>query len=61
MADLESIIQDELGAVSEYAALARDTSDHTLRALLLSIVADEYGHARSFSIMQDLMGDGGES
>lgn len=55
MQELEAAIQDELQGVEEYAELARKLDDRTLRALLLSIIADEYGHARSFSILQQLL------
>lgn len=57
-ARLEGIIRDELGAVADYALLARDADDDVLRALLLSIVADEFGHARFFSLLQHARREG---
>jgi rubrerythrin len=36
--------------------MALETTDPTLRALILSITGDEYGHARSFAVMLTLSG-----
>lgn len=53
--ELEAAIRDELDAVHECSELARKLDNRTLRALLLSIIGDGYGHARSFSVIQELM------
>lgn len=52
---LTEVINDELDAMSQYAAMARDTANPTLKMLLSSIAADEYGHSRVFITMQELM------
>lgn len=53
--ELEAAIMDELTAVSEYAEIARKLNNRTLRALVLSIIGDEYGHARTWMTMQELL------
>lgn len=47
-------IADELGAVAIYATMANMVKNPTLKAILLSIVADEYGHARTFMTIFEL-------
>lgn len=44
--ELEKAIQEELCAVSLYAEIADEAPCDELRELILSIVGDEYGHAR---------------
>ncbi|BAS28256.1 ferritin-like domain-containing protein [Limnochorda pilosa] len=53
--DIAEAIQDELGAVSMYARMASEAGDPVLRAILLNIAGDEYGHARVFMTMQEMM------
>ena len=43
-----SSIEDELNAVSEYAQLAIMAPELEQRLLFLTLVADEFGHARTF-------------
>lgn len=43
---VEDAIVDEIGAVSMYAAMANMVDDPLLKALILSIAGDEYGHAK---------------
>lgn len=43
---VEEAITDEIGAVSMYAAMANMVDDPLLRALILNIAGDEYGHAK---------------
>jgi len=50
---IEAAIRDELTAVGEYAALARDTEDQVLRMILYSVAGDEYGHARTFETIKN--------
>jgi len=53
---IEAALADELGAIGEYGEMAAETTDPTLRALILAIAGDEYGHARSFATMLALNG-----
>ncbi len=43
---VEDAIMDEIGAVSMYATMANLVDDPLLKALILSVAGDEYGHAR---------------
>ena len=43
---LEASIQDELCDAGFYAAIANEAPTEILRELIISIVGDEYGHAR---------------
>ncbi|MBE3582632.1 MAG: hypothetical protein IMX01_00805 [Limnochordaceae bacterium] len=52
---ISSAIHDELSAVSEYALLARDLPDDELRLITLSIMGDEYGHARTWFTLKAMM------
>lgn len=54
--EIAAAIVDELEAMSIYARMAAETADPVLRAILLSIAGDEYGHARTFSTWQELIG-----
>ncbi|HET7560234.1 MAG TPA: ferritin-like domain-containing protein [Limnochordia bacterium] len=44
---LEESIQDELADVAFYAGIANEAPNETLRLLVVSIVGDEYAHART--------------
>ncbi|MGI6034885.1 MAG: ferritin-like domain-containing protein [Limnochordia bacterium] len=44
--DLEESIQDELFDVGFYAVIANEAPNDILRLITISIVGDEYGHAR---------------
>lgn len=48
---LEVALENELTAVSEYAELANDVTNQTLRAVLISIMGDKYGHARTLAAL----------
>ncbi|MGI6553911.1 MAG: hypothetical protein ACOX2P_00515 [Bacillota bacterium] len=48
---LEVALENELLAVSEYAELANKVTDQTLRAVLISIMGDKYGHARTLAAL----------
>ncbi|HHX94474.1 MAG TPA: hypothetical protein GX691_01435 [Clostridia bacterium] len=48
---LEVALENELLAVSEYAELANNVTDQTLRAVLISIMGDKYGHARTLAAL----------
>ncbi len=52
--DLDDIINDEYGAMSMYAGMARDSENPTLKVLLASIASDEYNHARTFTVWKEL-------
>lgn len=41
-------IADEISAVAMYSTMANMVDNLTLKALILSIVADEFGHARTW-------------
>lgn len=43
---LEAALHNELISVSEYSELADKVTDQTLRAILINIMGDKYGHAR---------------
>lgn len=43
---VEEAIVDEIGAVSMYAAMANMVDDPLLKALILNVAGDEYGHAK---------------
>jgi rubrerythrin len=45
---VKAAIQDELGAVAMYAQMAAMVTNPTLKAILVGIAGDEYGHARTF-------------
>lgn len=51
---LRDVINDEYDAMSMYAAMARDTDNPTLKVLLAGIAADEYNHARTFTVWKEL-------
>ncbi|MBO8168894.1 MAG: ferritin-like domain-containing protein [Thermoanaerobacteraceae bacterium] len=51
---LREAITDELMAVSMYSRMANMVQDDTLKALIMSIAGDEYGHARTFMTMLEL-------
>lgn len=51
-ADLEKAVRGELTAISEYATLAGIAPSSQERLLMMSILGDEYGHARMFMSMQ---------
>lgn len=46
--DARMAIQEELGAISDYAEIARLAPNDEVRTIILSIAGDEYGHARTF-------------
>lgn len=46
-ADLEASIQDEISDTSFYTGIAGEAPNEILRLLAMSIVAEEYGHART--------------
>ncbi|MBO8129051.1 MAG: hypothetical protein H0Z39_07625 [Peptococcaceae bacterium] len=49
---IEAALDDELKAVHEYSEIARLLDDYpTLQALVYSIIGDEYGHARTFTVL----------
>lgn len=52
--DISAAIVDELQAMSMYARMAAEADDPVLRAILLNIAGDEYGHARTFMTWQEL-------
>ncbi|HEX6971335.1 MAG TPA: hypothetical protein VF234_03880 [Limnochordia bacterium] len=52
-------IQDELGAVEFYARLAQQAHNPAMKAIIMSIMADEYGHARTWLTMSELMRSAG--
>lgn len=54
--EIAASIVDELEAMSMYARMAAEARDPVLRAILLNIAADEYGHARAFMVWQELTG-----
>ena len=45
-AQLEESLQDELCDAGFYAQIANEAPTEELRELIISIVGDEYGHAR---------------
>jgi rubrerythrin len=51
MADVETAIQGELGAIQRYAGLAMCAPNYQIRYLLTSILGDEYAHARIWTAM----------
>lgn len=56
---VRAALDGELKAVSEYVGLARTAPNPEIRNLIMSIVADEFGHARTFaSILALLPGRG---
>lgn len=52
-------LDGELRAVGEYAGLARMAPNPELRNLIMSIVADEFGHARTFAAVLALLSSRG--
>lgn len=58
-AGVRAAIQDELSAVSEYAQLAQMAQQPAMKAIIMSIMGDEYGHARTFLAISELMRTGG--
>lgn len=50
--DLETAIHGELGAICEYATLARMAPSSQAQFVLLSIIGDEYGHVRLFILLR---------
>lgn len=52
---IRAAIADELGAVADYATMANLVVNPTLKALILSIAGDEYGHARTFMTLLELL------
>lgn len=57
---VRTALQGELAAVSEYAQLALLAPNGELRNLVMSILADEFGHARIFAAMLGLLYAGGQ-
>ncbi|HHY38751.1 MAG TPA: ferritin-like domain-containing protein [Clostridia bacterium] len=53
--DLRRGIDGELQAVSEYALLARDAPNDEIRAIIMSVMGDEYAHARIFLSILSMM------
>ena len=51
---VQEAIADELGAVAMYANMANMVSDLTLKALIMGIAGDEYGHARTWMVIYNL-------
>lgn len=56
-AAVESVVVDELDAVGQYSALAAQTTDPVEQMVLISVAGDEYGHARTFTALQQLCTD----
>lgn len=52
----EEAVRDELDAVCDYAVLARLSPSTEKRLILLSILGDEYGHARTLITMLSELG-----
>lgn len=48
---LEAALEQELISVAEYSQLAGTVTDQTLRAILISILGDKYGHARTLAAL----------
>lgn len=48
---LEAALEKELVSVSEYSQLANEVTDQTLRAILIGIMGDKYGHARTLAAL----------
>lgn len=48
---LEEALEMELISVSQYSLLANKVTDQTLRAVLISIMGDKYGHARTLAAL----------
>lgn len=48
---LEAALEQELVSVSEYSQLANEVTDQTLRAILIGIMGDKYGHARTLAAL----------
>jgi len=48
---LEAALEQELISVSEYSQLANEVTDQTLRAVLIGIMGDKYGHARTLAAL----------
>jgi len=48
---LEAALQNELRSVSDYCDLADKVKDQTLRAILINIMGDKYGHARTLAAL----------
>ncbi|MBE3598425.1 MAG: ferritin-like domain-containing protein [Limnochordaceae bacterium] len=46
-ADIDASIQDEISDVNFYTGIGTEAPTEALRLLTMSIVADEYGHART--------------
>lgn len=55
---VRAALDGELRAVAEYAELARMAPGPEVRGIIMSIVADEFGHARAFASMLALMRQG---
>jgi rubrerythrin len=56
MEGLREGVIGELEAISEYALLARDAPNDEIRAIIMTIIADEFAHARIFlSILATMM------
>ena len=51
--DLHKAISGELDAICEYAGLAAIAPSAEARSVLMSILGDEYGHARLFMLLQE--------
>ena len=49
--NLEAALEQELNSVSDYSQLANQVTDQTLRAVLISIMGDKYGHARTLAAL----------
>ena len=57
--DVRTALEGELEAVADYAEMAQAAPNDQLRAIVMGIMGDESGHARTFlTILATCMGSG---
>lgn len=48
-------IEDEIAAAAMYATMSRMVKDRVLKSILFNIASDEYGHARTFLALYEML------